>query len=190
LRPEHLIRLGHERIAFNRRGRSASPARDRATAYRETLARYGLAIGRGELPANPRGRRTRHRYAAAGEADRPDRRALLQRHLRLRRASGPGRPRLVAGRDCAVIGFDNIAEAALYRPALTTIAIDARRIGEEAASLLLRRIKSQKAAPESIILPPSLIVRSSLAEARPHITSREIPPPFSTTCGTKRRKDR
>ncbi len=68
---------------------------------------------------------------------------------------------LVAGRDCAVIGFDNIAEAALYRPALTTIAIDARRVGEEAANLLLRRIKAPNGAPESIVLPPKLIVRSS-----------------------------
>ena len=68
---------------------------------------------------------------------------------------------LVAGRDVAVIGFDNIAEAALHRPALTTVAIGARQIGEEAASLLLRRIKSPDGAPESIILPPKLIVRSS-----------------------------
>jgi LacI family transcriptional regulator len=68
---------------------------------------------------------------------------------------------LAAGRDCAVIGFDNIAEAALYRPALTTVAIDARRIGEEAANLLLRRIKAPNGAPETIVLPPTLIVRSS-----------------------------
>jgi LacI family transcriptional regulator len=68
---------------------------------------------------------------------------------------------LVAGRDCAVIGFDNIPEAALYRPALTTIAIDARRLGEEAANLLLQRIKAPNGPPESIVLPPKLIVRSS-----------------------------
>ncbi len=75
---------------------------------------------------------------------------------------------LVAGRDCAVIGFDNVSEAALCRPALTTIAIDARRIGEEAASLLLRRVKSPKGAPESIILPPRLIVRSSCGGTPTH----------------------
>ena len=42
---EHLIRLGHKRIAFVGGGRRVSPARDRAAAYRETLARYGLPIG-------------------------------------------------------------------------------------------------------------------------------------------------
>ena len=68
---------------------------------------------------------------------------------------------LVAGKDCAVIGFDNIPEAAHSRPALTTIDIGARQIGEEAANLLLRRIKAPTGAPESIVLPPRLVIRSS-----------------------------
>ncbi len=45
LAAEHLIRLGHKHIAFVGGGRSASPSRDRASAYRETLARYGLTPG-------------------------------------------------------------------------------------------------------------------------------------------------
>jgi LacI family transcriptional regulator len=65
------------------------------------------------------------------------------------------------GRDCAVVGFDDIAEAADYRPALTTVSIDARRIGEEAANLLLRQINSPGGAPQSVILPPKLVVRRS-----------------------------
>ena len=49
----------------------------------------------------------------------------------------------------------------MHRPALTTVAIGARQLGEEAARLLLRRVKSPESPPESIILPPKLIVRSS-----------------------------
>jgi LacI family transcriptional regulator len=60
-----------------------------------------------------------------------------------------------------VIGFDNIPEAAHSRPALTTIDIGARRIGVEAARLLLRKIKAPTGAPESIVLPPRLVIRSS-----------------------------
>ena len=74
---------------------------------------------------------------------------------------GLGDRGLVAGKDCAVIGFDNIPEAAHSRPALTTIDIGARQIGEEAANLLLRRVKAPAGAPESIVLPPRLIIRSS-----------------------------
>jgi LacI family transcriptional regulator len=74
---------------------------------------------------------------------------------------------LIPGRDIAVIGFDNIPEAAMHRPALTTVAIGAREIGEEAASLLLRRIKSPNRSSESIILPPKLIIRSSCGGRAP-----------------------
>ena len=65
------------------------------------------------------------------------------------------------GRDVAVIGFDNIPEGAMHRPSLTTVAIGARDIGEEAAHLLLRRIKSPEGSSESIILPPKLVIRES-----------------------------
>jgi LacI family transcriptional regulator len=68
---------------------------------------------------------------------------------------------LSPGRDVAVIGFDNIPEASMHRPALTTVAIGAREIGEESARLLLRRIKSPDGPSERIILPPKLIIRSS-----------------------------
>jgi LacI family transcriptional regulator len=74
---------------------------------------------------------------------------------------------LTAGRDCAVIGFDNIPEAAHYRPALTTIEIGARQIGEEAAKLLLRRIKVPSGPPENVVLPPRLIIRSSCGGQSP-----------------------
>ena len=62
-------------------------------------------------------------------------------------------------------------EAAHHRPTLTTIEIDARQIGEEAARLLVRRIKTPDAPPESIVIPPRLIVRSSCGGRRAGWTS-------------------
>jgi LacI family transcriptional regulator len=59
------------------------------------------------------------------------------------------------------VGFDNIPEGAMRRPSLTTVAIGAREIGEEAARLLLRRIKSPGGSSESVILPPKLVIRES-----------------------------
>ena len=67
-----------------------------------------------------------------------------------------------------MIGFDNIPEAAHSRPALTTIDIGARQIGEEAANLLLRRIKAPADPPESIVLPPRLVIRSSCGGRTAH----------------------
>jgi LacI family transcriptional regulator len=162
LAAEHLIRLGHKRIAFVGSGRRASPASDRALAYRETLTRYGLPIGPivNCLPTREEGARAVAELMR-GEASDPTALLCYNDICAFGVLLGLADRGLVAGRDCAVIGFDNIAEAAFYRPALTTIAIDARRLGEEAANLLLQRIKTPNGPPESIVLPPKLIVRSS-----------------------------
>jgi LacI family transcriptional regulator len=162
LAAEHLIRLGHKRIAFVGGGRRASPARDRATAYRETLARYGLPLGP-VVNCPP----TREYGARAvgdlvrGRRDDPTAILCFNDLCAFGVMLGLADRGLTVGRDVAVIGFDNIGEAAHHRPALTTIDIGARHIGEEAARLLVRRIGSPRGAPESVILPPRLIVRSS-----------------------------
>jgi LacI family transcriptional regulator len=169
LAAEHLIRLGHKRIAFVGGGRRASPARDRAVAYRETLARYGLAVGPivNCLPTREAGALA---VAQIFEGKRTDPTAVLCYNdiCAFGVMLGLADRGLVVGRDVAVIGFDNIAEAALHRPALTTISIGARQIGEEAANLLLRRIKAPTGAPETIVLPPRLIVRSSCGGLATH----------------------
>ena len=68
---------------------------------------------------------------------------------------------IAVGKDFAVIGFDNIPEAAHHRPTLTTVEIDGRQIGAEAARLLVRRIKIPDAPQQSIVIAPRLIIRSS-----------------------------
>ena len=162
---EHFVRLGHRRIAFVGGGRHASPARDRNSAYRETLARYGLPIGPTVdcLPTREEGERAVERLMLGDDED-PTAIVCHNDLCALGVLVGLSDRGLAAGKDCAVIGFDNIPEAAHSRPALTTIDIGARRIGEEAANLLLRRVKAPGGAPESIVLPPRLVIRSSCGE--------------------------
>jgi LacI family transcriptional regulator len=159
---EHFIRRGHRRIAFVGGGRHASPALDRAHAYRDTLARYGLPVGQivNCLPTREEGERAVERLIR-GKGDDPTAIVCHNDLCALGVLVGLSDRGLVAGKDCAVVGFDNIPEAAHARPALTTIDIGGRQIGTEAANLLLRRIRAPSGAPESIILPPRLIIRSS-----------------------------
>jgi LacI family transcriptional regulator len=162
LATEHLIRLGHRRIAFVGAGRRASPAKDRSAAYRATLARHGLAPGPVIrcLPTREEGCRAVGQIFQ-GEPTDPTAVLCYNDICAFGVMSGLADRGLVPGRDVAVVGFDNIVEAALHRPALSTVAIGARQIGEEAANLLLRRIASPKGPPEIIVLPPKLMVRSS-----------------------------
>jgi LacI family transcriptional regulator len=72
---------------------------------------------------------------------------------------------LVAGRDMAVVGFDDTAEARHVSPALTTISVDAAGLGERAAQMLLRRIGQGGRSAETHVGEARLVVRESCGAA-------------------------
>ena len=72
---------------------------------------------------------------------------------------------LTAGVDFAVVGFDDIAEAAQMAPPLTTVAVDAKGLGERAATMLLRQIESGPRV-ETYIGAARLVVRESCGASR------------------------
>lgn len=63
--------------------------------------------------------------------------------------------------DIAVLGFDDVPEAALVTPPLTTIRQPMLEVGREAASMLLGRMEQKDSPPERKVLPVELIVRKS-----------------------------
>ena len=68
--------------------------------------------------------------------------------------------------DLGVAGFDNIPESAYFRPALTTVQQDQFNVGKVAVEEMTRIIESswqglEPIEPKSIMLSPTLIVRSS-----------------------------
>ena len=65
------------------------------------------------------------------------------------------------GHDMAVLGIDDIDEARMVRPALSTVNLSARQIGMEAARLALRRVDSPDAEAESLLMPARLVVRDT-----------------------------
>lgn len=67
--------------------------------------------------------------------------------------------------DLAVVGFDDIPEAAYFIPALTTVRHDLKGVGVQAVALLERMLSAQRTGEqleaESVVLQPELIVRDS-----------------------------
>ncbi len=63
--------------------------------------------------------------------------------------------------DVAVMGFDDIPEATIVRPALTTIAQDPREIGQKLATSLFARLESGQSARRVLESPYKLIIRDS-----------------------------
>ena len=66
-----------------------------------------------------------------------------------------------AGQDFAVTGFDDIPEAAVSAPPLTTVAVEPRARGRQAAELILQRLRDPQ-SPAPLTIPPArLLVRAS-----------------------------
>ena len=61
--------------------------------------------------------------------------------------------------DIAVIGFDDIADAAEFRPPLTTVRQDFDALGEQAVRRLVERIEGDD--PADLLLTPTLVPRAS-----------------------------
>lgn len=68
---------------------------------------------------------------------------------------------MTPGKELDIIGFDDIPEASIFSPKLTTVSSSIREMGVRAATLLYSRLSGLKADPQHIILPPQLIIRES-----------------------------
>jgi hypothetical protein len=65
--------------------------------------------------------------------------------------------------DVSIVGFNDIPFVDKLRPPLTTVRIPHYEIGLRAAELILERLRDPTAHPNTVLLPPELVVRGSTA---------------------------
>jgi DNA-binding LacI/PurR family transcriptional regulator len=169
---EHLAQLGHRRIAFLK-GQESSPGTElRWESARNAARNLDLEIDssltaqlEGESASTRPGHEATRNLLAAG---RPFTALLACDDIS---AIGAIHALREAGRrvpeDVSVVGFDDMASAALQNPALTTVRQPLQQMGAIAAETLLQRINAGADAPcpEAIVVDPRLIVRASTAPA-------------------------
>lgn len=68
---------------------------------------------------------------------------------------------LVPGRDISVVGFDDIQDAALAEPPLTTMAVSPYDLGRKLAKVALDRIKDRDMPVSTVLVPARLVVRGT-----------------------------
>jgi LacI family transcriptional regulator len=159
----HLLAHGHERIAFIGGPPESSARRDRQQGYEAALRQAGIAMDERLLIHTPVTRNAgRQAIVDLLALAQPPTAALCYNDVVafgvMLGLQGAG---LVPGKDFGVIGADDIAEAALWQPALTTVAIHPRRLGELAARRLLQRIHGPTAPISREVLPAELVIRES-----------------------------
>jgi LacI family transcriptional regulator len=160
---DHLLEQGHRRIAFVGGAFDSSARKDRLRSCRRRLRGAGLDLPT-ELSVRTEVSRTGGKEAVLAllEGAAPPTAAVCYNDivaigvmLGLR---GRG---IVPGRDFAVVGFDDIEEAALWSPSLTTVATRPREVGRRAAQLLMEVIENPHAEPRRVLLDPELCIRES-----------------------------
>ncbi|MBN6151118.1 LacI family DNA-binding transcriptional regulator [Xanthomonas sp. AmX2] len=163
LATRHLIERGHRRIAFFGGHAASSSCHQRRSGYAQALGEAGMQpqpewmveTAPSRLDAAARtGELFAHAAAPTAAVCYNDSVAL---GLMLGLASRGVQP----GRDFAVTGFDDISEAAVALPPLTTLTVDPRGRGRQAAELLLQRVDRPDATPQRTVAPVQLRIRES-----------------------------
>lgn len=171
---EHLIELGHTRIAHLGGPIGVSTGRDRHEGFVAAMERAGLEVDPdlvrfGDAFTEPEGRRLCDELLASGA----DATAIVAGNdlmalgcydsLRSRGIACP--------QGMSVAGFNDMPFSERFNPSLTTVGIPQYEIGAAAAELLLEKLQDPGAATREITLAPRLVVRGSTdappATARP-----------------------
>ncbi len=159
----HLLAHGHTRIAFVGGPPESSARHERQMGYEAALKRAGIAVDKRLLIHSPVTRNGgRQAIIELLALEQPPTAALCYNDIvAIGVMLGLQSVGLAPGKDFGVIGSDDIAEASLWQPALTTVAIHPRRLGETAARRLLDRIAHREAASSRMVLPAELVIRES-----------------------------
>lgn len=161
LAAENLVERGHTRIAFLGAARQTSASAERLAGFHSALDRHGLEPSHIVPCPSSRVGAFEAVIALMRGPDRPT--ALLCHNDLIAHGALSALEQLgmEAGGEIGVIGFDNVAESAISRPPLTTVAVGTTHIGEVAAHTLLQRIAHPNAPVERIILAPRLVIRAT-----------------------------
>ncbi len=165
---EHLVQLGHTKIAFIGGPSNVQSSQDRMEAYREVLREHGIPF--------------RSSWATFADftqaAGREAARRLLQRRPRptaifaandvialgvMEAAEDLG---LSVPEDLSLVGYDDISYAALPRIQLTTVAQPAYEMGRIAAEYLLSLCSEKTTEKLTCVLSPRLVVRKTTASPK------------------------
>ena len=160
---EHLISLGHRRIAHLRGRVDLESAQLREQGYREALVAAGIPFD-SSLIADGGYRGADSTAGAVALLDLPQRPTAifaandLSAIETVRVATARG---LRVPHDLSVVGFDDIPDAAAHSPALTTIRQPLPEMGAAAVRMLLSMLDGGTA--DSVRMAAELVVRDSTA---------------------------
>lgn len=158
---DHLVGLGHRHIAFAAYRATHSACLERLAGFELAMARHGLSASSvfhvpdaiGELPAAA--------SLLLGLSPKPSATLCFNDLVALGLSAGLFDLDIIAGRDHALVGFDDVMSSELARPRLTSVSTHPARIGEIAAHHMLSRLDDRTAVAKAVLVETELVIRQS-----------------------------
>jgi LacI family transcriptional regulator len=167
---EHLLQLGHRRIACIGGPSDLSPSAQRIQGWRNALAAAGLTNEASDLlwhsDFTSQGGFTA--MQAILQSPQPPSAVFVCNDLMgIGALSAAHEAGVRVPQDLSVVGFDDIELARFTSPPLSTIVQPKQRIGVLAVDMLLERIQGGRLDAKQVLLQPTLTVRASTAPIQP-----------------------
>lgn len=160
---QHLIDLGHKEIAFIGGLRDTITGRERSDGYLTALNQAGIkpdpALQMGSQSTRLDGYESVRALFASGK--NPTGIVCFNDLIALGVMSGLRSIGKEPGVDVSVTGYDNISEAEIFSPALTTIWNAQQEIGKAAARAMVETLQGGGAGVKSIYFEPKFVERNS-----------------------------
>lgn len=156
---EHLIKLGHERIAF------LAIQDERLTGYRQTLLDHNLPYEENLIFIPDPSHVLASAYQSTLEILK-----LQPRPTAIFAANDESAISAIAAlkdhnvnvpQEIAIVSIDNIGLSEMIRPSLTTVDVPKRRMATYAMQMLMLEKQFKNQQPASIVVPTELIIRES-----------------------------
>lgn len=160
---EHLLGLGHRRIAMLTGRPDLQSAQLREAGYRQALGRAGLPADPELIQVGAYDQAVSQESALSLLTARNRPTALFAANdvSAIAAMTAAAELGLRIPEDLSVVGFDNIPESALCTPPLTTVEQPIREMGRQALQMLIGLIRDAQTGPTHITLPTRLVARQS-----------------------------
>ncbi|MFU0833653.1 MAG: LacI family transcriptional regulator [Oscillospiraceae bacterium] len=164
----HLIENGYRNIAFLSNGDNEIFNQDRITGYSRALNKLGIPIIDDWICHC-------ESSAEAGMATmlqlfenqkRPDAVICSDFYLAIGALRAARKKSIAVPEEFGIICFDNSPVAELSEPAITTVDIDTLGLGEQAASILIGKIKDRDRSSRQILISTKIVERDSTKKSK------------------------
>jgi LacI family transcriptional regulator len=165
---EHLLSLGHKRVAFVGFSGHLYTMRKRRAGYRQAMELAGIRPLAVAVPPAPGVTQARVRELLASK-NPPTALFCANNLITLQTLHVLGRMGVQSPGDLALLGFDDFATADLLRPGISVVRQPVESMARLAAEVLFARLAEDRPGtpPRRIVLPVELIVRGSCGARAP-----------------------